>query len=47
MEIIDIHTHIWPDKIAVRAADNIVNYYSLPRQGDGSMQGIFDGADGF
>ncbi|MBR5278518.1 MAG: amidohydrolase [Clostridia bacterium] len=46
-EVIDIHTHIWPDKIAVRAADNIVNYYSLPRQGDGSMQGIFDGAEGF
>ena len=45
-EIIDVHTHIWPDKIAVRAADNIVNYYSLPRQGDGSIEGIFRGASG-
>lgn len=45
-EIIDVHTHIWPDKIALRAADNIVNYYSLPRQGDGSIEGIFRGADG-
>ena len=46
-EIIDVHTHIWPDKISVRAADNIVNYYSLPRQGDGSVNGIFKGAEGF
>lgn len=45
-EIIDVHTHIWPDKIAVRAADNIVNYYSLPRQGDGSIDGIFKAAEG-
>ncbi len=45
-EIIDVHTHVWPDKIAVRAADNIVNYYTLPRQGDGSVEGIFNGAEG-
>ncbi len=45
-EIIDVHSHVWPDKIAVRAADNIVNYYSLPRQGDGSINGIFEGASG-
>ncbi len=45
-EIIDVHTHIWPNKIAIRAADNIVNYYSLPRQGDGSQDGIFCGAEG-
>ena len=46
-EIIDVHTHVWPDKIAIRAADNIVNYYGLPRQGDGSISGIFEGARGF
>ena len=46
IEIIDVHSHIWPDKIAIRAADNIVNYYSLPRQGDGSISGIFAGAEG-
>ncbi len=46
-EIIDVHTHIWPDKIAIRAADNIVNYYSVPRQGDGSVKGLFDGASRF
>lgn len=46
-EIIDVHTHVWPDKIALRAADNIVNYYSLPRQGDGSVDGILRAAEGF
>lgn len=46
-EIIDVHTHIWPDKVAVRAADNIVNYYSLSRQGDGSVAGLFEGAKDF
>ncbi len=46
-EIIDIHTHIWPDKISLRAADNIVNYYSLPRQGNGSVSGLLEGADEF
>jgi len=46
-EIIDVHTHIWPDKISLRAADNIVNYYSVPRQGDGSVDGLFSGASCF
>jgi len=46
-EIIDVHTHIWPQKIAVRAADNIVNYYGLPRQGDGSAESLFEGAKDF
>lgn len=46
-EIIDVHTHIWPDKVAVRAADNIVNYYSLSRQGDGSISGLLEGAKDF
>ncbi len=46
-EIIDVHTHIWPDKIALRAADNIVNYYSIPRQGNGSVTDLFEGAKEF
>ncbi|HAZ19798.1 MAG TPA: amidohydrolase [Clostridiales bacterium] len=36
--IIDFHTHIFPDKLAVKAADNISTYYSLPREGDGTLQ---------
>ncbi len=46
-EIIDVHTHIFPDKIATRAADNIVDYYSIPRQGDGTAAGLFEGAKEF
>ncbi len=46
-EIIDVHTHVFPDKLAIRAADNIVNYYDIPRQGDGSIGGIFEGAKEF
>ncbi len=46
-EVIDVHTHVWPEKIAIRAADNIVNYYGLARQGDGSIPGIFEGAKDF
>lgn len=46
-EIIDIHTHIWPTKIAERAADNIVNYYGISRQGNGSAEGLFEGAKDF
>ncbi len=34
MEIIDIHTHIYPDKIARKAADSVRDFYQL----DGSLQ---------
>ena len=46
-EIIDVHTHIFPEKLATRAADNIVNYYSIPRQGNGTAEGLFEGASKF
>ena len=45
-EIIDVHTHVFPDKVAVRAADNTANYYSLPRQGDGTVEKLIAGAEG-
>lgn len=35
-KIIDFHTHIWPDAIALRAATSIGNYYSIPIEGDGT-----------
>ena len=25
--LIDVHAHVFPDKIARRAADNVANYY--------------------
>ena len=46
-EIIDVHTHVFPEKIAVRAADNIVDYYGIPRQGNGTPEGLIEGAKGF
>lgn len=44
MKIIDTHVHVFPRKVAVRAADNITNYYSIPRQGDGSVEGLLAGS---
>ncbi len=35
--IIDVHTHIFPEKIAERAAENISTYYTLPREGNGTL----------
>lgn len=45
-KVIDTHVHVFPDKVAVRAADNIVNYYNLARQGDGSVSGLLAGSEG-
>ena len=36
-EIIDIHNHVFPEKIAMRAASNIRDYYKLPMEGDGTL----------
>lgn len=35
-KLIDFHTHIFPDSIALRAAQNIGTYYSLDMEGDGT-----------
>ncbi|MBQ3003504.1 MAG: amidohydrolase family protein [Clostridia bacterium] len=43
-KIIDTHTHVFPQKVASRAADNITNYYSIPRQGDGRVEGLLAGS---
>ena len=45
-EIIDVHTHVFPAKVAVRAADNTANYYGLSRQGDGTVEKLIEGAEG-
>ena len=34
MKLIDIHTHIYPDKIARKAADSVRDFYQI----DGSLQ---------
>ncbi|MBR5745682.1 MAG: amidohydrolase family protein [Clostridia bacterium] len=45
-EIIDVHTHVFPPSLAVKAADNTANYYGLGRQGDGTAECLLRGAEG-
>jgi type IV secretory pathway VirD2 relaxase len=40
--IIDFHAHIYPDKIAAKAVVNIGEFYKLPMEGDGIVQGLLD-----
>ena len=37
-KLIDAHTHIFPDAIAQRAADNIGTYYGIPMYGNGTAE---------
>ena len=46
-EVIDAHTHIFPDKLAVRAADRVVTYYNLTREGDGTARMLLEGGKHF
>lgn len=45
-KIIDTHTHIFPDKIAQRASDNVGNYYNLRMECDGTVNMLLDGGNG-
>lgn len=40
MQIIDIHTHIYPSKIAVKATDSVRDFYQL--RGSGNMDGTVE-----
>jgi predicted TIM-barrel fold metal-dependent hydrolase len=40
--IVDFHAHIYPDKIAAKAVVNIGEFYKLPMEGDGTVQGLLD-----
>ncbi|PKM62934.1 MAG: hypothetical protein CVU97_02860 [Firmicutes bacterium HGW-Firmicutes-21] len=46
-EVIDAHTHIFPDTLAVRAADKVVTYYNLTREGDGTADMLIKGGEPF
>lgn len=37
MKLIDMHTHVYPDMIASRAAENVRNYYHLGDNMDGTV----------
>lgn len=41
-KIIDVHCHVFPEKIAVSAATNIATYYSLPMIGDGTSRDMVE-----
>ena len=42
MRIIDIHTHVYPDAIAMKAADSIRDYYKIGRNMDGTPGMLLD-----
>ena len=42
MRIIDIHSHVYPDAIAMKAADSIRDYYQIGRNMDGTPGMLLD-----
>lgn len=38
--VIDMHTHIWPDKIASRTVDALKNIAHIPAYSDGTLAGL-------
>jgi len=42
MKIIDIHTHVYPDAIAMKAADNVRHYYEIGRNMDGTPRMLLE-----
>ena len=40
MLIIDVHTHIFPEKIAANAVKGISKFYNYPCYGDGTLEGL-------
>lgn len=43
-EIIDAHTHIFPELLAHKASENIGTYYGLEYFGDGTLETLLSGA---
>jgi predicted TIM-barrel fold metal-dependent hydrolase len=40
LKIIDIHTHIWPEKLASRAVSNVGDYYNYEMHGKGTLSDL-------
>jgi predicted TIM-barrel fold metal-dependent hydrolase len=40
--VIDFHAHIYPDKIASKAVENIGEFYRLPMRGKGTVQDLLE-----
>lgn len=45
-KIIDVHTHVFPEKIAMKAVANVGNYYSIKMGENGTMEGLIESAKG-
>jgi predicted TIM-barrel fold metal-dependent hydrolase len=41
-QIIDMHAHIFPDKVASRAVESIGSYYNIPMSGPGTVGGLLE-----
>lgn len=41
-KVIDIHAHIFPDKVAERAVDSIGKYYGISMKGPGTVDGLLE-----
>lgn len=39
-KVIDIHTHIWPEKLASRAVEHVGTYYSYEMHGMGTLEDL-------
>ncbi len=39
-KIIDVHTHIFPDKIAKKASESIGDFYGIPMENDGTVENL-------
>ncbi|HML46292.1 MAG TPA: amidohydrolase family protein [Clostridia bacterium] len=42
MGIVDIHTHVFPDKIAERASEGIASFYDIPVLYDGTLSTLLE-----
>ena len=43
-KVIDVHTHIWPEKLAPRAVEHVGNYYSYEMHGKGTLDDLKESA---
>ena len=46
-KIIDFHAHIFPDKIAKKATENIGRFYGIEMSGNGSVNALLQSASAF
>lgn len=45
MPVVDIHAHIYPEKIAARAVDDVGDFYLYPMYGDGTTEMLCEAKD--